>query len=153
DVREDASLEPEPRGQWRPGPGARVRGERVRLGPGRSEDIDFGARRRDAEDIGVDAVLGRLGAHRMAALLEEFLLVGANVCVLGADVADRRDDLEVGKGADREVEAHLVVAHGGAPVSERAIALGTTELDALFDDDVAVRAEERILALVEGAAP
>ena len=111
--------------------------------------IDLAAGDGHAEHVLVDRVVLRLRAHAKAALLEIFLLVGADFGVLLLDLADRRDDLVVAERLDREIEAHLIVAHAGAAVREDFGAELVAAFQRFLDDDVAIRDEQRILALVE----
>src|SRR3546814_8345436 len=55
-----------------------------------------------------------------AALFKVALLVGAHLGVLLLDLADRRQDGVIAAGLDRQIEAHLIVAHAGAAVRNRA---------------------------------
>ena len=69
-----------------------------------------------APEAAVDRVGAGLGRHRQPALLE----VGDRLLALDAEVADRGDDLEVGREhAERDVEADLVVAGAGGAVRDR----------------------------------
>src|SRR3546814_18508970 len=87
-----------------------------------------------------------------AALFKVALLVGAHLGVLLLDLADRRQDGVIAAGLDRQIEAHLIVAHAGAAVRNRARTQFGGALERGIDDQVAIRDQQRILALKIGRA-
>src|SRR5690606_998454 len=115
--------------------------------------IDLAAGHGQPEQVLVDRVGLLLGAHAEAALLQVGLLVGAYLGVLLLDLADRRHDAVVALGLYRQVEAHLVVAHAGAAVGDGVGAQFGGAPERGVHDQVAVRHQQRVLALVALAGP
>src|SRR5690606_29975912 len=115
--------------------------------------VDLAAGHGHAQQVLVDRVGLLLGAYAEATLLQVGLLVGAGLGVLLLDLADRGHDAVVAAGLDRQVEAHLVVAHAGAAVGDRIGAQFGGTRQRGVDDQVAVRDQQRVLALVALASP
>ena len=81
------------------------------------------------------------------------LFVGAGLRVFLLDFADRRDDPIVAQGLHRQVETHLVIAHAGAAVRNLARSQFVAALQGGFDNEVTIRHQQRVLALVALACP
>ena len=69
------------------------------------------------------------------------------------DLADRRDDFVVAERLDGQVETHLVVAHAGTAVRNGAGSDFGSALQGRFHDQIAIRHQQRILALVTFTRP
>ncbi len=110
--------------------------------------VDLAAGQGEAQHVLVDRVGLLLRTHFEAALLQPALLVGPHLRVLLLDLADRRHDHIVAQGLDGDVEAHLVVAHAGAAVGEMPGAQRIAPLERFLHDEVPVRDQQRVLALV-----
>src|SRR5690606_14305067 len=120
--------------------------------------VDLAAGQGHAEQVFVDGVGLLFRAHAEAAFLQVGLLVGAGLRVLLLDFADRGDDAVVaGSPApgrrDSKVEAHLVVAHAGAAVGDGIGAQFGSARQRGIHDQVTIRHQQRVLALVALARP
>ena len=114
------------------------------------EILDPLALRRAAPDVVVDRVRRRLGA----ALDGDVVLARVGDLLLAAHlpVADRRDDLQLGRQRrDRGVDAHLVVALAGAAVGDRVAARLARDVDGdLGDQRPAQGGEQRVVQAIDG---
>ncbi len=90
---------------------------------------------------------------REAVLFEIVLFVSAHLRVFALDFANRCNDLVVAERFHTEVEAHLVVAHARATVRNGQRADLRCSGKHRLDDQIAIRYEQRILALVALARP
>src|SRR5690242_14772401 len=120
---------------------------------GRLPAVDLATRQGHPQQVLVDGVGLLFGANVEAALPQVFLLVRAHRGVFLLDFADRGDDFEIAQRLHSKVETHLVVAHAGAAVRDRARVEFARALDRGFHDQIAIRNQQRILALVTLARP
>jgi len=139
------------------GPGDRPFAARSAAHPGvlgrGLEAVDLLARQGHAEQVLVDRIAAVRGWNLDAGLGHQIEFVRAHVAGLALQLADRCVDHIVAEAAHRLVEAQLVVAHAGTAVGEVSGGEPVGKLQALLDDDIAVRTQHRILVEHARARP
>ena len=139
--------------QRRFGPFAARRAPAARALARRFPAVDLAAGHRQPQQVLVDRIGLLLGAYAEATLLQIGLFVGAGLGVLLLDFANRADDGVVAAGFDRQIETHLIVAHAGAAVGDDLRTEIPRAREGGVDNQITVRDQQRILALVSLAGP